>query len=150
MSTPSPAVQARSQARPLRWHVGLFEQFWSAPRFDLPSDELAPDVRGYWPGQREPRVGITAYVAPLKRLLQRVPDFRLEVADHASDGDVIFIHWVAHGTWQGRPLKFDGVDCIRQRDGRVVENRIFCKHPLIDLILEEVDAAGDQVGGAAG
>jgi hypothetical protein len=32
----------------------------------------------------------------------------------------------------------DGVDCIRQqRDGKVIENRIFCTHPLIDEIVAD-------------
>lgn len=123
-------------ARP-RWTVQQFIDFWANPDFDLPSDELDPDVQGYWPGCREPLLGIARYAAPLRILLRHVPDFRLELADHADTGEVIFIRWIAHGTWRGQPLRMTGVDCIRQRDGRVVENRIFCRHPLIDTVIAE-------------
>lgn len=131
------SASAGPSAAPPRWHVGLFTEFWRAPRLDLPADQLAPDIRGYWPGHRQPHEGIPAYVAPLQRLLQLVPDFRLEVQAHATAGDVTFIRWIARGTWRDEPLDFDGVDVIRQRDGQVIENRIFCCHPLIAAILEE-------------
>jgi hypothetical protein len=114
--------------------VALFEAFWRAPRFDEPADVLAHDIRGYWPGRSQPRVGREDYEAPLRRLLQLVPDFRLEVTDHATRGEVTFIRWVARGSWRGQLLDFDGVDCIRQRGGQVIENRIFSSHPLIDEI----------------
>lgn len=116
------------------FNVALFEAFWRAPRFDQPADVLAHDIRGYWPGQSLPRVGREDYEAPLRRLLELVPDFHLEVTDSASSGAVTFIRWIAHGTWRGQPLGFDGVDCIRQRGGQVVENRIFSSHPLIEMI----------------
>lgn len=122
-----------------RWGVQQFIAFWHAPDLDLPSDELADDVHGYWPGQTVPRRGIAAYTAPLRLLLQWVPDFRLEVAEHAESGDDTFIRWIAHGSWRGEPLVMTGVDRVRQRDGQVVENRIFCCHPLIEALLAAVD-----------
>lgn len=127
---------------PTRWGIEQFSKFWNAPNLDLPSDELAPDVHGYWPGCQAPLIGIAEYTRPLRRLLQRVPDLRLEVAEYAESGDFTFIRWIAHGTWRDQALEFTGVDRIRQRNGQVVENRIFCSHPLIDETLAELDNGG--------
>ncbi|WP_056352617.1 nuclear transport factor 2 family protein [Burkholderia sp. Leaf177] len=113
------------------WSVEKYAAFWAAPDFSKPSDELAAGIEGYWPGLDAPLSGIEAYVRPLHELVRRVPDFRLEVADHASRGDTVFIRWVATGTHGGEPLRFEGVDCVRHKDGQVYENRIFCDHPLV-------------------
>lgn len=133
-------MHASAQER--RWGVAEFAAFWTDPRLDLPTDELADDVVGWWPGEQAPRRGIAAYALPLRVLLEQVPDFRLEVVDHAEAGDLSFIHWRAHGTWRGERLDFHGVDRIRQHAGQVVENRIFCRHPLIETILAQAGAAG--------
>ena len=85
----------------------------------------------------EPLRGVPEYTRPLRKLLARVPDFRLEVAEHASNGEFIFIRWIAHGTHAGEPLEFTGVDRIRHRNGQVVENRIFCDHPLVRSLITE-------------
>jgi hypothetical protein len=113
------------------WSVEKYAPFWSAPDFSKPGDELAPDIEGYWPGLNEPLQGVAAYVRPLHELLRRVPDFRLEVADHASRGDTVFIRWIATGRQGDTPFRFEGVDCVRHRNGQVYENRIFCDHPLV-------------------
>lgn len=113
------------------WGVEKYAAFWAAPDFSKPTDELAADIEGYWPGLDAPLRGVESYVRPLHELLRRVPDFRLEVADHASCGDTVFIRWIATGTHGDVPLRFEGVDCVRHKDGRVYENRIFCDHALV-------------------
>jgi hypothetical protein len=113
------------------WSVEKYAAFWAAPDFSKPTDELAADIEGYWPGLETPLKGVEAYVCPLHELLRRVPDFTLEVADHASRGDTVFIRWIATGTHGDVPVRFEGVDCVRHADGRVYENRIFCNHPLV-------------------
>lgn len=122
---------APSEGDPARWSVERFARFWAAPDLSRPSKELAPDIEGWWPGMKQPLRGVAEYTRPLRKLLERVPDSRLEVAEHASNGDVIFIRWIAHGTDGGEPLRFTGVDRIVQKNGQVVENRIFCDHPLV-------------------
>lgn len=119
--------------------VAAFARFWAKPDMSQAGGALAPDVAGWWPGRAEPVRGREAYARPLADLLALVPDFRLEVAEHATEGNVIFIRWIAHGTLAGRPLSFDGVDRIKVRDGQVAENRIVCDHPFIKLIVERMD-----------
>jgi len=116
------------------WSVEKYAAFWAAPDFGKPSDELAADIEGYWPGLQAPLKGVKAYVRPLHELLRHVPDFRLEVADYASRADTVFIRWIATGTHGDMPLRFEGVDCIRHSNGRVYENRIYCDHPLIQAL----------------
>ena len=131
-----PAVDVSSK-HAMRWSAEQFARFWAAPDLSRPSKELAPDVEGWWPGMTRPLCGVAEYTRPLRKLLERVPDFRLEVAEHASNGDFIFIRWIAHGTDRGEPLRFTGVDRIRQKNGQVVENRIFCDHPLVRSLVAD-------------
>jgi ketosteroid isomerase-like protein len=103
-----------------------FARFWARPNLSTPSDELAEDVVGYWPGADEPVRGRTAYVEALRELLARVPDLTLSVAESADNGENLFIRWVAHASGaDGKPIEHTGVDRIKVRDGKVVENRIF-------------------------
>jgi len=103
-----------------------FARFWAKPDLTIPSDDLADDVVGYWPGTDEPVRGRDEYVGALSELLARVPDLTLSVAESADNGEHLFIRWVAHATGaEGRRSEHTGVDRIRVVDGKVVENRIF-------------------------
>jgi ketosteroid isomerase-like protein len=103
-----------------------FAVFWAKPDLSVPSDDLADDVVGYWPGEDEPVRGREAYVGALRELLARVPDLTLSVAESADNGENLFIRWVAHATGaDGRPIEHTGVDRIKVRGGKVIENRIF-------------------------
>lgn len=113
------------------WTVEHFARFWGAPDASLIGTGVADDAEAYWPGRDTPIRGGDNYGRPLRELLRRVPDFRLEVAEHASRGDTVFIRWIARGTEDGQPLEFTGVDIVRHRDGLVTSNRIFCDHPLV-------------------
>ncbi|WP_438396059.1 nuclear transport factor 2 family protein [Caballeronia sp. DA-9] len=116
------------------WSVEKYAAFWAAPDFSKPTNELAANIEGYWPGLDTPLKGVEAYVRPLHELLRRIPDFRLQVADHASRGDMVFIRWIATGTHGDTPLRFEGVDCVRHENGQVYENRIYCDHPLVHAL----------------
>jgi ketosteroid isomerase-like protein len=105
-----------------------FAAFWAKPDLSDPSgaSNLAEDVVGYWPGEEDPVRGREAYLGALQTLLDRVPDLTLSVAESADNGETLFIRWVARATGaDGRPIEQTGVDRIKVRDGRVVENRIF-------------------------
>jgi ketosteroid isomerase-like protein len=105
-----------------------FAAFWAKPDLSDPSGaaNLAEHVVGYWPGEEEPVRGREAYVGALQELLERVPDLTLSVAESAANGENLFIRWVARATGaDGKPIEQTGVDRIKVRDGKVVENRIF-------------------------
>jgi ketosteroid isomerase-like protein len=105
-----------------------FAAFWAKPDLTDPAGaaNLAEDVVGYWPDEEEPVHGREAYVGALQELLARVPDLTLSVAESADNGENLFIRWVAHATGaDGNSIEHTGVDRIKVRDGKVVENRIF-------------------------
>jgi ketosteroid isomerase-like protein len=105
-----------------------FAAFWAKPDVTnaAAAEPLAADIVGYWPGEEEPVRGREAYVGALRELLQRVPDLTLSVAESADNGENLFIRWVAHATGaDGKPIEHTGVDRIKVRDGKVIENRIF-------------------------
>jgi ketosteroid isomerase-like protein len=102
-----------------------FAGFWAKPDLSTPSNDLADDVVGYWPGTDEPVRGRDEYVGALAELLKRVPDLTLSVQESADNGEYLFIRWVAHATSVNGRIEHTGVDRIKVVDGKVVENRIF-------------------------
>ena len=107
----------------IEWSVDGFAAFWANPRPEHVPPLLTEDVVGIWPGE-EPVRGREAYTQVLADLLERLPDLRLEVAEHATNGDVTFVRWIMHATGAHGPFELSGVDRIRLRDGLVCENVI--------------------------
>jgi hypothetical protein len=106
------------------WSVEHFAQFWAAPDPDLVKHAVTEDVVGDWPGDPEPVRGVDAYTERIRQVVDRVPDLHLEVAEHAANGEFVFVRWIARGTGTRGPFEFSGIDRIRLRDGLVAENVI--------------------------
>lgn len=108
----------------------LWARFWAAP--DLPGgvNVLADDIVGYWPDDPEPVRGVEAYTAKIAELLAAAPDLRLELVDSATvpgaaaGEQLVFLHYVGEGTGPDGPFTIRGLDRVRTRDGKVVENVI--------------------------
>jgi hypothetical protein len=102
-----------------------FAEFWAKPSPDAVTPEaFIPDVVGYWPHGTVH--GVDAYTATLKELLRMLPDLRLEVGDHADNGEHIFVRWILRATGRHGAFEIGGVDRIKTTpDGLIAENRIF-------------------------
>lgn len=101
-----------------------FARFWDDPDPTYVPPMLTDDVAGYWPGSDEPVRGVEAYTQAIADILELLPGMRLEVAEHATNGDVTFVRWIMHATGKAGPFTFSGIDRIRLRDGLVAENVI--------------------------
>lgn len=102
-----------------------FAAFWSDPNPGGPNSRLSPDVVGFWPGEIEVR-GVDDYNEQLRKVISLIPDVRLEVIEHATNEaeGIAFIHWIAHGNGRKGAFEMHGMDRLRFRDGRIVENRV--------------------------
>ncbi len=101
-----------------------FAAFWSNPNPGGAKSRLAQDVVGRWPGGIVVE-GVEAYNRQLRAVIALMPDVRLEVMEHARNGDLAFIRWVSHGTGVEGPFSMEGVDRLRIRDGQIMENVVF-------------------------
>jgi hypothetical protein len=108
----------------LTWSVESFQAFWSNPNPELVPGVLTDDVVGYWAGRDEPVRGRDDYTACIAALIAALPDVRLDVAEHAHDGEFTFVRWIMHATGRSGPFEMTGIDRIRLRDGQVAENVI--------------------------
>jgi hypothetical protein len=70
-----------------------------------------------------------------------VPDFRVRVMEYAAQGDVHFVLWEASGTGPEGLFTCTGCDCLRVREGIVLENRITSEHPIFQTLTARVAAA---------
>jgi SnoaL-like domain len=113
-----------------KFSAQIWAAFWAAPDLSRGMNILADDIVGYWPGNPEPVRGVEAYTAKIAELLTAAPDLRLElidsatVAGSAADEQLIFLHYVGHGTGPAGPFQIRGLDRVRTRNGMVVENVI--------------------------
>jgi len=108
----------------IEWSVDGFAAFWAAPDPEVVPPLLTEDVVGVWPGTRAPVRGRDAYTKVLADLIELMPDLRLEVAEHATNGEYAFVRWIMHATGKHGPFEMSGIDRIRLRDGLVSENVI--------------------------
>ena len=101
-----------------------FARFWANPDPTVLPALLAADVVGHFPGDPEPVCGRDAYVAKIAQFLKLLPDLRLEVAEHATNGEFHFIRWIGRATGAKGPVELSGIDRIRVQDGLVAENYV--------------------------
>lgn len=130
MNSPGTGRPAR-----LRFGVEHWAALWANPHPALAARVVTPDVVGHWPGDVAPVRGVTQYRARVARLLDQVPDLRLDVAEHATNGDHLFIRWVARRAGASCPVELSGIDRIRLRDGLVREVLVYYDPALFEALL---------------
>jgi hypothetical protein len=123
MQTTDTANPTLAQTLGPGWSVEHFARFWAAPDPALVPPMLTDDVVGYWPGGHVVR-GVQEYTESLAEVLRQIPGIRLEVAEHATNGEFTFVRWIMHASGAAGPFQMTGIDRIRLRQGRVAENVI--------------------------
>jgi SnoaL-like domain len=127
--TQSTATTTALESKPT-FSAEVWAAFWAAPDMSRGSAILADDIIGYWPGDLEPVRGIEAYTGKIAELLTAAPDLQLDLVDSATvpgpaaGEQLVFLHYVGHGTGPDGPFEIRGLDRVRARDGVVVENVI--------------------------
>jgi hypothetical protein len=115
----------RPSAR-FRFTVDHWAALWANPHPQLAGRVVTPDVVVHWPGDAEPVRGVTAYKRRIAEMLDRTPDLRLTVTEHAGNGDFLFVRWTVD-----RSAQLSGIDRLHLRDGLVKEIRIYCDPRLL-------------------
>ena len=114
-----------------------------------------PDIAGYWPQTTRPVRGPQEYAKRIIDLLDFIPDFRAEPIEHATNGDVMFVRWIARGTGPKGSFEAVGVDRIIAPNGYVAENliiRIIRSSPIsrgtwaISAARSDIDRSGIKIG----
>jgi hypothetical protein len=82
------------------------------------------------PQTTRPVRGPQEYAKRIIDLLDFIPDFRAEPIEHATNGDVMFVRWIARGTGPNGPFEAVGVDRLIVPNGYVAENLILSDHPI--------------------
>jgi hypothetical protein len=92
--------------------------------------------------------GHAEYARRIADLLTLVPDLRLELGEHASNCEFVFIRWIARGTGpDGRRFEGIGTDRFRLRDGLVAESLIMSDLAIFGALAQVVER-GRQLGAA--
>ena len=123
---------------PQGWSVESWQRFWAAPSAEVARARIptivAPDVTATWPRSTRRVQGAADYAARVVALLVLVPDLRLDCAEQARQGDIVFIRWSARGTGPDGPFCGIGTDRIRLRDGLVIDNLIMSDLPVFEAL----------------
>lgn len=104
--------------------VDHWAAFWAKPDLSRAGEVLASDIVGHWPGDPEPVRGKGPYIERMAQVLELIPDLHLEVIEHAQNGDVTFIQWLARGTGADGSFELEGIDRIRAENGLVTDNLV--------------------------
>jgi hypothetical protein len=104
--------------------VDRWAGFWTAPDPARVADLAAPGIELRYPGLSEPLHGVEAWRDRVASIVERLPDIRLTVTDHATTGDLCFISWRGTATVGGHPISWEGIDRMRLRDGLVVDSLV--------------------------
>lgn len=109
--------------RPAPFTAQAFAAFWADPKPEnVVPDAFMDDVVGYWPDTV--LYGVEDYTRRLKDLLTLLPDLRLEVAEHADNGEHVFVRWIMRATGRRGAFELHGVDRIKTCEGLIAENLI--------------------------
>ena len=77
-----------------------------------------------------PMVGRPVRGGELDRLLEvqtaAAPDFIWQLLDWTSRGDVVIVEWQTSRIISGKRFDWRGVDKFRIREGKVIEERVYC------------------------
>jgi len=74
------------------WAVEHFARFWANPDPTKPTGRLAKDIIGRWPDGLTLR-GIDEYMGRRITIGTLIPAIRLDVVEHAVNGNFAFIRW---------------------------------------------------------
>jgi hypothetical protein len=110
---------------PRGWSLENFAKFWAKPDITWVQYAIQRDVVAYFPWSPKPVRGCEDYTKGMATVLAIVPDITLEVVEHAANGNIVFVHWLARGTGAKGPFELPGVDRFLLRDGLVAETRVF-------------------------
>jgi hypothetical protein len=132
-----------AQSKPRGWSIEGWAAFWGAPSVEVARARVqtvcAQDITGYWPRQK-PIHGITEYCQRIVDLIELVPDLRLKLEEHATNGEFTFLRWSARGTGPDGPFEITGVDRMRLRERLVVENRIISDGAIFEHFAKRIGA----------
>ena len=135
---------------PNGWSIDGWVGFWANPSPDLALKRVptvvTPDVEAVWPRIPGRLRGSGEYAQRIVDLLAVVPDLRLELGEHATNGDVVFLRWTARGTGPDGPFEGIGTDRFRLRDGLVAESLIMSDLPVFEHLARLVTGRGERAG----
>jgi predicted SnoaL-like aldol condensation-catalyzing enzyme len=107
----------------------LTEELYNLRKLDRIPEYIAHDFVDHSHGAPEGTVGPALVRQQAEASFQAFPDLRFDILHLVADGDLVAVHWKAHGTdpknldaaGKPKPLTLDGQSLYRMRDGKVVE-----------------------------
>ena len=110
----------------------FFEELLSTDNLALADEILSPDFRFYFAGSPDP-IGLKRYKDFLAARRAAFPDRRFAVEDMIAEGDKVSARFTMRGTHNGelrgiapsgREVTMSGIDIIRLKEGKMVEDRV--------------------------
>lgn len=116
-----PTQQQWEAARGL---VVRFATRWDSPRADDLRDLMHPNTQNLIPPMAKPG-DREEVVEHFRRVLNQLPDMRLDIVRWAPVGDAVMVEWRASATVAGQALEWTGVDRFNIRDDRMYEASVY-------------------------
>ena len=134
------------------WSVDGWVGFWGNPSAEVALRRIptvvTPDVEAVRPRIPGRVRGHAEYARRIVDLLTVVPDLRLDLGEHATNGEFVFIRWIARGTGPDGPFEGIGTDRFRLRDGLVAESLIMSDLAIFGALARLVERGQRRPGAA--
>jgi steroid delta-isomerase-like uncharacterized protein len=110
----------------------FFEELLSTDNFSVADEILAPDFRFYFAGSPDP-MDLQSYKEFLVMRRAAFPDRHFTVEEMVAEGDKVSARFTMRGTHEGemrgiaptgKTVTMTGIDIIRLREGKMVEDRV--------------------------
>jgi predicted ester cyclase len=110
----------------------FFEELLSTDNFSVADEILAPDFRFYFAGSPDP-MDLQSYKEFLVMRRAAFPDRHFTVEEMVAEGDKVSARFTMRGTHEGemrgiaptgKAVTMTGIDIIRLREGKMVEDRV--------------------------
>jgi hypothetical protein len=126
------------------WSVGSWRTFWANPSAERAlvraPTVITDDVVGVWPHATRPVRGKQEYAQRIVALPSLIPDLHLDLMEHATNGEFVFLRWSGRGTGPDGAFQAIGVDRVRLSDDLVAENLILSDHPIFAVLAKRAEA----------
>lgn len=109
-------------------------QLWNTGQTDLAGRVYSNHAVRIDPTQAQPARGVEEIVSYVTEIRKSFPDFRLEIKQSISEGDLVAVQWTCTGTHNGdyqgipptkRHVEIAGVTVNRIDAGKIVEERSY-------------------------
>jgi ketosteroid isomerase-like protein len=120
LATPAAMAAAASASANVKVVQKFFEEMGSRKNAKALSSLVSKSyTQSFFPSSQSRSRTSDTLSTHLSGVYAAMPDFKMTLNNVAGQNDVVFAHWTASGTRDGKPVKFNGISMFRLSGGKI-------------------------------